>query len=162
MKPGESKTVPDDMIMLQEIVHICIVVKDVERTAETFSKKFGIGPFRISVVHTPSTRASVYGKPVSYTLKFGNTRVGPIRLELVQTLEGQTIYQDFLKEHGEGLHHIGVTTPLPFDAELQKWKKKGIEPLQVNKMENPEHGWAYMDTAKLVGCILEILSLPPR
>ncbi len=46
-----------------------------------------------------------------------------------------------------------MTTPLPFDAELQKWKKKGIEPLQVNKMENPEHGRAYMDTAKLVGCI---------
>lgn len=162
MKPGESKNIPEDKIILPEIVHVCIVVRNVEKTAETFSKKFGVGPFRISVVHTPSTRASVRGKPMDYTLKFGHARVGPIKLELVETLEGQTIYQDFLNEHGEGLHHVGVTTPIPFDAELEKWRKEGIMPLQTNRMENPEHGWAYMDTSKLVGCILEILCLPQR
>lgn len=162
MKPGESKTIPEDKIILPEIAHVCLVVKDVEKTAENFAKKFGIGPFRISVMHTPSSRASVRGKPVEYTLKFGNAKVGAIRLELVETVEGETIYQEFLKKHGEGIHHIGVYTPLPFEKELEKWKNEGIEPLQINKMEAPDQGWAYMDTTKLVGCIIEILSLPQR
>lgn len=77
---------------------------------------------------------------------------------LGESLEGRTIYQEFLEEHGEGPHHIGVPTPLPFDAELEKWERLGIEALQVNRMEAPGEGWAYMDTQGLVGCILEILS----
>jgi methylmalonyl-CoA/ethylmalonyl-CoA epimerase len=153
-----QKIIPEDRIMIREILHVCIVVRDVEKTAKVFTEMFGIGPWRITRMHTPSSRASVHGEPVDYTLKFGNTRVGPIRLELVETVEGKTIYQEFLEEHGEGLHHIGVPTPLPFETELEKWRKLGIETLQVNKGENPEEGWAYMDTQKLVGCILEILS----
>ncbi len=37
-------------------------------------------------------------------------------------------------------------------------RSEGIETLQVNNMEDPEEGWAYMDTKDIVGCILEILS----
>jgi hypothetical protein len=84
--------------------------------------------------------------------------MGPIALELVETVEGRTIYQEFLERHGEGLHHIGVPTPLPFEAELEKWKRVGIEAMQTNRMESPDEGWAYMDTQGLVGCIMEILS----
>jgi hypothetical protein len=148
-----AKSIPEDRIMLREIVHVCVVVRDVEKTAGEFSDRFGVGPWRIRVVETPSTRASVRGEPVGYKLKFGHARMGP-----VETLEGRTIYQEFLEEHGEGLHHIGVPTPLPFEAELEKWKRQGIKPLQVNRMESPEEGWAYMDTQGLIGCILEILS----
>ena len=153
-----QRSVPEDKIMLREIVHVCIVVRDVEKTAKAFADTFGIGPWRIRVLHTPPTRASVRGEPVEYTLKFGHTRVGPMTLELVETVDGKTIYQEFLEEHGEGIHHIGVPTPLPFDTEIEKWLKIGIKPLQVNKMEDPEEGWAYMDTQGLIGCILEILS----
>jgi len=152
-----ARSIPEDRIMLREIVHVCVVVRDVEERARAFAK-FGIGPWRIRVVRTPSARASVLGEPVDYTLKFGHARVGPVTLELVETVEGKTIYQEFLEEHGEGLHHIGVPTPVPFEAELEKWRRQGVEPLQANRMEDPEEGWAYMDTQGLVGCILEILS----
>lgn len=152
------RSIPEDRIMLREIVHVCVVVRDVEERARAFAEKFGIGPWRIRVVHTPSARASVRGEPVDYTLKFGHARIGPVTLELVETVEGRTIYQEFLEEHGEGLHHIGVPTPVPFEAELDKWRRQGVEPLQANRMEDPEEGWAYMDTQDLVGCILEILS----
>ncbi len=155
---SEARNIPEDRIMLREIIHVCVVVRDVEERARAFAENFGIGPWRIRVVRTPSTRASVRGEPVDYALKFGHARVGPVTLELVETLEGRTIYQEFLEEHGEGLHHIGVPTPVPFEAELEKWRGLGVEPLQVNRMENPEEGWAYMDTQGLVGCILEILS----
>ena len=153
-----AKSVPEDRIMLKEIVHVCVVVKDVEKTAKEYAEKFGVGPWRIREVETPATRASVRGEAVSYRLKFGHAKMGPISLELVETLEGRTVYQEFLEEHGEGLHHIGVPTPLPFDAELEKWGRLGIEALQVNKMESPEEGWAYMDTQGSIGCILEVLS----
>lgn len=150
--------IPKDRIILREIVHVCVVVRDVEKTSEALSERFGIGPFEIRKKHYPSSQASVRGEPVEYTLKFGYSKVGPITLELVETLEGRTIYQEFLEEHGEGIHHIGFPTPLPFDEELEKWRKDGIKPLQVSRLDDPEEGWAYMDTHGLVGFLIEILS----
>ena len=150
--------IPEDQIILNEIVHVCIVVRDLEKTAKTFSEKFGVGPWEVREKHYPESNAELHGKPIAYTLKFGYTKMGPITLELVQTLEGDSLYNEFLKEHGEGIHHIGIPTPLPFGNELEKWKKQGIDALQVSRLPDPEEGWAYMDTQDLVGCTLEILS----
>ena len=158
VKDERVKNIPEDRIQLNEIVHACVVVNDVERTAENISEKFGIGPFEVRQKSYPESQASIRGEPVAYTLKFAYARVGPITLELVETVEGRTIYQEFLEEHGEGLHHLGFPTPLPFDAELDKWEKAGIKPLQVSRLDDPEEGWAYMDTQGLAGFILEILS----
>ena len=79
-------------------------------------------------------------------------------MELVETIKGKTIYNEFLEEHGEGIHHIGFPTPLPFEKELDKWEKQGINALQISKLDDPEEGWAYMDTQNDVGFIMEILS----
>jgi len=151
--------IPEDKIILREIVHVCVVVRDVEKTAGTLAEKFGIGPFEIRLKHYPSSKASLHGEPVEYTLKFGYAKAGPIVLELVQTIEGRTIYQEFLEKHGEGLHHIGFPAPLPFGSELEKWHKLGFQPLQVSRLDDPEEGWAYMDTQEIVGFLIEILSL---
>jgi hypothetical protein len=150
--------IPENKIILKEIVHVCIVVKNVEKTAQIFSQKFGIGPFEIREKHYPKSKAVLHGEPTEYTLKFGYVKMGQITLELVETITGKTIYQEFLETHGEGIHHIGIPTPLPFQEELNKWMDQGIQPLQISRLDDPEEGWAYMDTQKMVGCILEILS----
>lgn len=143
--------------MLREVAHLCIAVRDVEKTARAFAEMFGIGPFRLRALHVPSSRGSLRGEPAEFTIKFGFARLGPITLELAQPLEGRTIIQEFLEECGEGIHHIGLPAPTPLEAELERWRKQGIKPLQSCRMEDPEEGWAYMDTRSLVGCILEIL-----
>ena len=158
IKDVRVKNIPEDRILLREIVHACVVVRDVERTARNLSERFGIGPFEVRQKSYPESQASVRGEPVEYTLKFAYAKVGPITLELVETVEGRTIYLEFLEEHGEGLHHLGFPTPLPFDKELEKWERMGIRPLQVSRLDDPEEGWAYMDTQELAGFILEILS----
>lgn len=158
IKDERLGNIPKDKIMLREIVHVCVVVRNVEKTARILSERFGIGPFEIRKKHYPSSQASVRGEAVEYTLKFGYSKIGPLTLELVETLEGRTVYQEFLEAHGEGIHHIGFPTPLPFDEELEKWRKNGIEPLQVSRLDDPEEGWAYMDTQGLVGFLIEVLS----
>jgi hypothetical protein len=61
--------IPEDKIMLREIVHVCIVVKNVEKTAETFAETFGIGPFEIREKNYPPSKAMIRGEHVEYTLK---------------------------------------------------------------------------------------------
>jgi methylmalonyl-CoA/ethylmalonyl-CoA epimerase len=158
VKDERVGTIPDDRIMLREIVHACVVVRDVEKTARNLTERFGIGPWEVRLKSYPKSQASIRGEPVEYTLKFAYAKVGPITLELVETVKGRTIYLEFLERHGEGLHHLGFPTPLPFEAELEKWEGRGIKPLQVSRLDDPEEGWAYMDTQELVGFIVEILS----
>jgi 4-hydroxyphenylpyruvate dioxygenase-like putative hemolysin len=160
MKSGEVKIIPPDRIMLSDITHVCVAVRDVEKTAALYSSLFGIGPFTIRQVHTPADRATVHGAPTAYTLKFGYAKTGAVTLELVETVEGETIYKEYVAQHGEGIHHIGFRAPPPVDQELEQWQKQGIEPLQVNYRDDPKYGWAYMDTQRLVGCLIEIVCDP--
>ena len=44
-----------------------------------------------------------------FTERAGRARLGPIRLHLVQPLEGTSVYSEFLKTKGEGLHHMAFT-----------------------------------------------------
>ena len=158
-----AKMIPDDEIMLRDFHHVSLLVRNVEKSAENFAKVFGIGPFSVTPYDAPAAKATVYGKPCGYKLKFGNAKMGSIPLELVQPVEGHSALTDYITKHGEGLHHLAFSCPPPIDEELAKWKKRGIEALQVDKSisDDPRYGWAYMDTEKLVGCIIEIVCLPP-
>lgn len=160
----ERRNSTDDRIVLREMRHVCLAVKDVEKTAEAFSTIFGISPFRITLYESPSTKATVYGKPQGYRLKFAHAKAGAVEIELVQTLEGKAAIDDFIERRGQGIHHLAFECEPPLDDELEKWKRLGIEALQVdrNLSDDPRYGWAYMDTERLIGCVVEIMCLPPR
>ena len=48
-----------------------------------------------------------HGRSVKHRFRAAVTMAGLTQLELVEPLEGDTVYGDFLKEHGEGVHHVG-------------------------------------------------------
>ena len=160
MQTSETKIIPADKIMLSAPTHVCVVVRDVEKTASTYASLFSVGPFLIRTVKTPASHASVGGVPVEYTLKFGYCKTSTITLELVETVSGRTAYSEFLEEHGEGIHHIGYKAPPPLDEELERWKRFGIRALQVNYRDDKRYGWAYMDTQGIVGSIIEVVCDP--
>jgi len=144
--------------MLNNIAHICIAVKNVEKTAQMLAEKFSIGPFKIEIEHYASLNSIVRGKPSSTDIKFGYAKIGNIVLEIAETIKGDTVLKEYIEQHGEGIHHIGFPATLPFSAEMKKWNENGIEALQIAKV-NKEEGWAYMDTQKMIGFIVEILCL---
>ena len=158
IKDEKLGTIPEDRILLRDIVHACVVVRDVEKTAGILAGKFGIGPWDIHLKSYPKSQATFRGEPTECTFKFAYAKAGPITLELVETVNGNSSYKEFLDRHGERLHHIGFPAPLPFDAELKKWDRLGIKTVQSMRLDDPEEGWAYMDTQDLIGFTLEILS----
>jgi len=160
MKDGETKMIPADKLLLSDPTHVCVVVRDVEKTAQTYASLFGVGPFLIRLMKTPESHASVGGRPAEYTLKFGYAKTSTITLELVETVEGRTAYSDFLDKHGEGIHHIGYKAAPPLDEELDRWARLGIRTLQVNYRDDKRYGWAYMDTQSIVGSTVEIVCDP--
>ena len=50
------------------------------------------------------------GQPSSVTLKLGFGRSGPLEIELVQVIDGESPAKDHLLAHGEGFHHVRFPT----------------------------------------------------
>ncbi len=132
-----------------------MVVKDARKTAKEY-EKLGVGPFVEE--EFPGVDATVNGKPVNFRNRALVANLGGWELELLQVLEGETIFQEFLEKRGEGVHHLGLYVD-NYDAEMKKWKDQGVRVLMESKCPPPYpegSRYAYLDTEKLIGLILEI------
>ena len=135
--------------MFKEIHHLGIVVRDIEKRVKFFTENLGI-PFKIT---TMEHSGSLHGEPMNYKAKIAFAKIGSLTLELLQTVEGNTLFEEFLNKHGEGIHHISVLSNEPLDVEIEKWRKRGIKTLQIDRLA-PGEGTVYMDVP---GCIVELL-----
>ncbi len=139
-------------ITLPPVSQIGVVVRDVDKAIEYYSKNFGLGPFKTIVISRKD--AVVRGKPANYKAKLAFADMGQAQLELIEILEGETIQKEFLNSKGEGIHHLGFIVK-DLEGEVAKWEKGGFGVLQRSKPGEP--GFAYMDTERVGGVILELI-----
>jgi methylmalonyl-CoA/ethylmalonyl-CoA epimerase len=143
-----------EKLILPEPTHIGYVTRDIEKTMENLCKYFGVEPFKEMVPEYFNRRYR--GKAGDFKMRLAFTRVGNIVYELIQVLEGRTIYEDFLNEHGEGVHHLGYEI-----SDLAKWteayKRLGIDPIMSGERTGLK--WAYFDTPAIT---IELLERSPE
>jgi hypothetical protein len=135
-----------------------IVVRDLQAMVANLSQHFGMGPFRVMEwpIEGVDPQATYHGNPGNYRLLLAFATVGNTQLEIIQPLEGQNIYSDFLEEHGPGLHHIRITVP-DFDEKVASMASSGIENIASGTGVHVGSKWAYFDTGeKLEGMIVEL------
>lgn len=93
------------------VTQVAVVVRDLEAAMRAYHRTFGWGPWRIYDLCEPLHHdTSVRGEPARYSMRTAVTQVGGLNFELVEPLEGQSPYKEFLEEKGEGLHHIMCQT----------------------------------------------------
>lgn len=138
------------------LCQVAIVVKSIDETVKFYTEVFGIGPFEIREVDFPNAR--YYGQKAGYRGKRAFAKLGPVTLELIELIEGKTIHEDFLKEKGEGLHHIGFAV-----KDLKKCEgeaeKLGLKVIQGMKREDGS-GFAYLDSDRIGGAMFELIQWP--
>ena len=139
---------------------IGIVVRDLDRAMDYYSRTLGLGPFN-PVFELAPDKNWYMGEESPLRLRIGRTEWGAMDFELVQPLEGKSIHQDFLDAHGEGLHHLGIDVN-NYDEVVQMMDRAGFKPLQALEVFIND-SWAraaYFDTHKIGGVIMEILHRP--
>jgi methylmalonyl-CoA/ethylmalonyl-CoA epimerase len=156
---SEKQTKKAKTIVPQDgFFQIGIVVKSVDETIKYLGEKFGFGPFEVKYVDFST--ATYYGKTSGYRGKRGFFNMGPVQIELIELVDGKTIHADFLKEKGEGLHHLGFHV-----ANLSDSKKNAAEAgFQVTQgfINSEGNGFAYIDSDKVGGIIFELISTPKQ
>jgi catechol 2,3-dioxygenase-like lactoylglutathione lyase family enzyme len=125
------------------INQIAIVVKDLELVAENYWNILGIGPWAIYKWEAPLVYDRKYhGRTVWAREKIALAQVGDVQLELVQPVEGPSIYQDWLDEVGEGLHHMNFLVD-DVDEAVEMLAMEGFPSMQSGRFEPREQKGAY-------------------
>jgi len=141
-------------VTLPPVGHIGIVVRDIEKTVDYYSSVFGIGPF--SILEYDIQGAILRGTPCNGRIKVAAAQQGPLALELVEPLGEEGFYSEFLRQKGEGLHHLGFHVD-DIAGVLAELAKQGTEP--VFHSSSGPIPFAYLDTEKIGGAILELIQM---
>lgn len=144
------------------IEHAAVLVRDLDRAMERYADELGIGPWAVYTFSPDWIRDMTFrGKEQGYTMKLALAQVGPVMYELIEPVQGPSSYEEFLNEHGEGLHHLGYFVE-DIDAEIENMRSKGYELLQSGRGmgTNDDGAYAYFDTERDFGCILEAIEMP--
>lgn len=143
-----------------QVFEISIVVKDLAKSMEQFQSIFGWKPY--AVKEDESRNFQLHGKTVERaTMKYALYHAGPVRIELIEAGEGDSVYAEFLKQHGPGVQHIGIRVA-DRDKELAQLKEKGIAVLQSMDLPFLDFKMAYLDTMDLIGVSLELVESPEQ
>jgi catechol 2,3-dioxygenase-like lactoylglutathione lyase family enzyme len=140
--------------------HVGFIVHDLEKTMKRLADSQGIKPWSIYTIKPDNP--IIRGKQApSFSAKFAMALLGNTVIELISPYEGEGIYSEFLKEKGEGFHHIAFMFPSQeeLDKELSAREKNGAEVLFGGGLSWPGMGvlgsYYYLDT-KEMGLVIEL------
>ncbi len=146
------------IINVSELFQVGIVVRDLEKSMKQYETLLGIDEWKIVEINSSTTKMTYHGKPVDHSFKAAFTMLGELMIELLEPLEGEGIYRDFLNEKGEGIHHLGHVRVDDLDAALQELEKAGFPCIETGGDDIGFHNWAYVDTTPALGYIIELSS----
>jgi 4-hydroxyphenylpyruvate dioxygenase-like putative hemolysin len=88
------------------VLQVGMVVKDLDQAVKNYADKYGIGPWKYYTFDsTTVSNMSIREKKTDYAMRLAVCDIGNVQWELIQPTDDKTLYAEFLKEHGPGLHH---------------------------------------------------------
>src|SRR6185312_4523450 len=115
--------------LFTETLQVSVVVSDLDAPMRTYVDEYGIGPLGVYELH-PGTVSDMRhrGEQVAWSWQLEIARVGQVQWELVEPLDDESIYAQFLATNGPGVHHVGVGVA-SYDDALAELGKGGRDVL---------------------------------
>jgi methylmalonyl-CoA/ethylmalonyl-CoA epimerase len=146
------------------VAQVALIVEDLEEAVEAYWKLFGIGPWHFYTYGQPLVqRMSYHGQPGEYKMRIALSYLGPLRIELIEMVEGDTVYADFVREHGYGVHHFGLLVE-DMEEAIAQAEAAGLTMTQdgAGFGRDGDGHYAYLDTEEQIGVTLELIERPKR
>ena len=145
-------------------VQIAWVTHDLDATETALTGLLGVRKWvRIPNVHFAPDSCSYHGKPADFVASISLSYLGDMQLELISPVSGQSVYSDFLRDSGPGLHHIctEAESPEKFDAALAQAADNGASVVQQGVMPGGIQ-FAYIAAPQAAVPFLEIAYISPE
>ena len=146
---------------LPPITQVGFLVRDLQAAMEWYWKSLGIGPWRVYTNSAPPMQYSYRGRPSTYKAKVALAKSGPLVIELIQLLEGESVHQEFLDSGREGIEHLGIYVSNLTES-LAPLEGKGLSVLQSGHGSGASRdgGYAFLDTESSAGVFVELIQAP--
>ncbi len=144
------------------IRQIALVVRDLEASIRSWWELLRIGPWNAYTLSPDILRDMHYhGQPARFGLRHAFGFSKDIQIELIEPLEGPSIFADHLATHGEGLHHFGIYVPDHARA-VAEFRAQGMEPIQSARGfgVDGDGAFAYFRTTHPLAAIVELIEAP--
>lgn len=134
-----------------KVVHVGVIVKDIEKTSKEYAKLLGIAPPKIllaqpGIPFAKDFKADPNAYPKYVQFPFGNTVI-----ELLEPIGGASPWRNFLDKHGEGIHHLGMSVA-DMDGALRLLTSNGAKV----EFSRPGPARAYVNAEGQTGFTFEI------
>lgn len=160
---GDSSDVSAASFVNRPPDQVAYVVRDLEPAVKSFAENMGIPDWVGWDYHGDYLPNRFYdGQPAEYRSIVAIPLYGP-QVEIIQPIDGPSVFTTFLEERGPGLHHIGYFVPSM--QEVRDWyAARGI----TEKMSGNGQGvdgdgeFTYFDTYDEFGSYIEFIEVPQR
>jgi hypothetical protein len=144
------------------ITQIGFVVHDAIKMAKRYSEIFGIGPWNF--VEGKARDYLLHGKTLrnmDCALRLALADLGKIQIELIQPLYGPSTHLSFLKEQGEGIHHVSFGAVEEHDQIVSSLTARDIG-IEMQGLVGDVPTFTYLATQKTLGTIFEVVKPSSR
>jgi hypothetical protein len=126
------------------------VYRDIEKQIKIMESLFGCPKF--AIFENKDNIFKYRGKDSKIYTRIALSRLFNMQIELIQLMEGDCIFKEFIDSGREGLHHFGIFVD-NLEYYIEEFKKIGIE--VVHAGQTGKQKVAYLDTEKTVGIYFE-------
>ncbi len=139
----------------KNVIQIAIVVKDISKAVEAWSKILGMKPQRITETREwEETKMSFMGAPSKGRAKLAFFNLNNIVIELIEPIDGPSTWREFLDKHGQGIHHIAFDISGNADC-IKKILEIGGYMQQSGMFSGGRY--TYIDAREVLGAIIELI-----
>jgi methylmalonyl-CoA/ethylmalonyl-CoA epimerase len=131
---------------MTRIEHLGIAVHSLETAEPLYTRLLGVAPYRRETVESEGVMTSFF-------------RVGPNKIELLQSLNPEGPVGKFLARKGEGLHHVAYAVE-DLRASMQRLRHEGFELLSEEPRAGAEDHWVCFVHPRSAGGLLVELCQP--
>ncbi len=143
-----------------QIMQIAYVINDMDRALEHWTQTLGVGPFflieKIEIID-PVYRGNSCATDLTVALGYSGTMC----VELIkQNDDMPSVYQELLKKNPDGgFHHWAIGTE-DLEGEIKRYQGRGHELAFTGRVAVGD-AFAYMDTSREIGGMIELINLTP-
>ncbi len=161
MPDGITTIASSQVPALCRVDQVCVLVDDIDRAVADYSSLFPATKWRGYRYGPDNVPELGYrGGPGEFSFWVVLSDCDP-QIELIQSLNGPSIYTEWLDQHGLGFHHIGVFTKR-LASDVQVLESQGLTVSQWGRGYglDGDGGFAYFDTTERLTVVIELIEIP--
>lgn len=142
---------------------VAFLVEDLKESIQMWSAALGLTDWKIYTYSQDNIQDPTYrGEVGKFKMRLALAGTSP-QIELIQPLEGPSIYHDWIAKHGYGMHHLGFFVS-SVENTIEDLQKDGIGIIQSGRGYglDTDGGFAYIETPGTFDVVLEAIEVPKR